>query len=129
MNAYQELAKAEGLSDRQRSLFNILDRAFEAAKESGIQIQVFHAPVYVDEHAEGEHVYAPSIGAAVLWPRIGDYDCDAVIRKTGVILTRMEDVTAVLKATNELFVEPKLPTIWDSDGTDGPCLICPPPRE
>jgi hypothetical protein len=93
---FASLSTNDGFTPRQRSLFAILDRAVEVARASGVQIQVWNAPVYVDEYAEGQHVYAPSIGAAVLWPRIGDYRCEAVIRKGSVFFTLVEDVMAVL---------------------------------
>lgn len=83
---------------RVASLTAILDDAKAAARESGLTIQVIHSPLYVDEYAEGEHVYGPHAAVEIMYRKPASDDLiwhvDATIdRKGNVLLTRPEDAT------------------------------------
>ncbi len=73
------------------SLNAILPRAEEALRESGGEtIVVIRSPIYLDEFAEGEHVYCPQIDAHLLYPHRtwmsdDDYAVDAVITLHGTL--------------------------------------------
>lgn len=98
--------------NRQESLFAILPRAVKAAKENGgNQLVVLYGPAYVDEFAEGVHVYCPRMAVPLLYPaRAGwDRECDAVVEKDGsVFLTKLDDTLEMLKRGQAKFASIKL---------------------
>lgn len=106
---YTEIAKAEGLNDRQQSLFNILDAAVHAAKHEGeepLEIVVIRAPLHVDEYVDSEHVYAPkmAVEAGLIYKKRPGFEwqIDAVVGPTGsVFYTDTADALVVLKHTQE----------------------------
>ena len=56
----------------------------------------------------------------------------AVMRDVADVVNDAEDLAAIAKKRLALIMqqyEPINKTIWNSDGTDGPCLICAPPED
>lgn len=99
---YSELASAAN-NQRQRSLFSILAAALVAAKESKSEVFVIRAPIYVDEFAEGVHVYAPKGAHELIYrKREGiEWNIEAVVSASGsVFYTDVSDALFVLSHTN-----------------------------
>jgi len=112
------------LSPRQRSLLAILDQAVEEAAKWNVAIYVIRAPIYVDEHAEGEHVYSSRAAAAYMyqkrdWMKPEDWSLDARVDASGdVFFTQMQDTLLILG--NTLAKERKLNVkLVDLEGLEG----------
>jgi len=74
---------------RQESLFAILPRAIADAVKSKVEIAVINAPIHVDEHAEGEHVYAPKVAieGGLIYRKFPNlkWEIDAVVSPDGSV--------------------------------------------
>jgi hypothetical protein len=109
-----ENKQTKGKMNRQESLFAILPRALKALREGEpTEIAVLWAPIYVDEYAEGEHVYAPrvAIEGKIIYPhRDGiKWEIDAVVSPSGTVFyTKIEDT---LEAVKRVFTQGKAPAV------------------
>lgn len=82
---------------RQKSLRAILPRAIADAVKGNVEIAVINSPIHVDEHDEGEHVYAPrvAIEGGVIYRKFPNikWAIDAMVSPTGrVFYTQLDDV-------------------------------------
>lgn len=101
---YPDINKKLTLPSRQRSLFNILPAAIMAAKKGKLQIAVMHAPIYVDEHVDSEHVFCPYIALDTLYPKHEGVVCtlDAMVEANGsVFLCVVDDALLVAAQAKE----------------------------
>lgn len=100
--------------ERQESLFEILPRAIADAVKGNIEIAVINAPIHVDEHADGEHVYAPrvAIEGGIIYRKFPNmkWEIDALVSPSGsVFFTRVEDTLESVKRHVEKHgVKPKV---------------------
>jgi hypothetical protein len=99
---YLDIVHAHTLPERQRSLFSIIAAAQMAANEAKDRVSILHAPIYVDEFVESEHVFCPSVAVPVLYPeRKGvPYSLDAIVEPSGsVYFLNRDDLLLVLMHT------------------------------
>jgi hypothetical protein len=105
-------------------LFEILPRAIADAVKGNVEVAVIHAPIYVDEHAEGEHVYGvrPAIECGIIYRKLEgiEWEIDALVSPSGsVFFTRIEDTLASVKQHIEKHgVKPAITIELTDEGKD-----------